>query len=298
MENLTEFYKYKGLATDRFQPSGIGHFNVFDIAQSLSPSARPISYIRRDFYKITLIRGKHTFHYADRSIETNGSTLMFFNPQVPYSFVQGIGKCTGNFLIFKEQFLLNSIHESPSNLPVFSIDGYPNFELTREQDNYISQIFEQITSEIDSTYHYKYEVIKSKVSDIIHYALKLQPTRIRASKLDANTRITIIFKETLERQFPVESTNYCINEKTPRDFADKLSIHVNSLNRAVKKTTGKTTSQLIAERIVSEAHILLRLTDWSISEIAYSLGFDEPAHFTTFFKKQTATTPTSIRQAV
>lgn len=298
MENLTEFYKNKGLATDRFQPSGIGHFNVFDLEKSLRPNAKPVSYTRRDFYKITLIRGKHTFHYADRSIETNGSTLMFFNPQVPYSFVQGSGECSGSFLIFKEEFLLNSIHESPSNLPVFSIDGHPNFELTREQDNYISQVFEQITTEIDSTYHYKYEVIKSKVSDIIHYALKLQPTRIRATKLDASTRITIIFKEALERQFPVESTNYCITEKTPGDFADQLSIHVNSLNRAVKKTTGKTTTQLIAERIVSEAHILLRLTDWSISEIAYSLGFDEPAHFTTFFKKQTATTPTSIRQAV
>lgn len=298
MENLTEFYKNKGLAMDRFQPSGIGHFNVFDIAQSLNPEAKPISYTRRDFYKISLIRGKHTFHYADRSIETKGSTLMFFNPQVPYSFSQGEVECTGNFLIFKEAFLQNSIHGSPSDLPVFSINGYPNFELTPQQDDYITGIFKQITEELDSTYHYKYEVIKSRVSDIIHYALKLEPKRIAISKIDASTRLTIIFKEALERQFPIESTHYCISEKTPSDFAERLSVHVNSLNRAVKKTTGKTTTQIIAERIVTEANILLRFTDWSISEIAYSLGFDQPAHFTTFFKRQTTRTPSEVRLAV
>ena len=298
MENLTDFYKNKGLATERFQPLGIGHFNVFDIAQSLNPDAKPVKYTRRDFYKIALIRGKHFFHYANRSIETGGSTLLFFNPQVPYSFEQGDDHCTGKFLIFKEQFLQNSIHENPSHIPVFRMDGHPNFRLTQAQDAHITGIFEQILDELNSTYPYKYEVIRNRVTDIIHMALKLKPDTISTSKIDANTRLTFVFKEALERQFPVESPHYCINLKTPNDFADKLSVHVNSLNRALKKVTGKTTNQLIAERIISEATILLRLTDWSVSEIAYSLGFDVPTHFTTFFKRHTSTAPSALRKAV
>ena len=150
-------------------------------------------------------------------------------------------------------------------------------------------------SELDTNYPYKYDLIKNRVTDIIHYALKLEPSAIPVAKIDANTRLTLIFREALERQFPIESPHYCITERTPADFAERLSVHTNHLNRAVKKTTGKTTTQLIAERMVAEAHVLLRLTDWSVSQIAYSLGFDEPGNFTTFFKKQTATTPSAVR---
>ena len=295
IENLEEFYQSKGLTASRFSPSGVGHFNIFDIARSLHPTGSPIRYTRRNFYKICLIRGSHTYHYADQSIRTDGSTLMFFNPQVPYSFVQGEAECTGYFLIFKEEFLLNIMRESLSKIPVFAIDGTPNFTLNPPQDADVAQLFQEIAVELDSDYHYKYDIIKNRVADIIHYALKLEPGIIPAAKIDANTRLTLVFKEALERQFPVESPHYCIAEKTPADFAERLSVHVNHLNRAIKKTTGKTTTQLIAERIIAEAHVLLRLTDWPVSQIAYSLGFDEPSNFTAFFKKQTATTPSDIR---
>ena len=58
---------------------------------------------------------------------------------------------------------------------------------------------------------------------------------------------------------------------------------------------GKTTTELIGSRIVQEAKILLKQTDWNISEIAYSLGFEEVAHFSNFFKKQTAVPPLTFR---
>jgi AraC-like DNA-binding protein len=40
---------------------------------------------------------------------------------------------------------------------------------------------------------------------------------------------------------------------------------------------------------------LLKQTDWNISEIAYSLGFEEVAHFSNFFKKQTSLSPVTFR---
>lgn len=86
-----------------------------------------------------------------------------------------------------------------------------------------------------------------------------------------------------------------LNLRTAVDFATQLSIHVNHLNKALKDTTGKSTSALIAERIVQEAKTLLKHTDWNVSEIGYCLGFQEPAHFNNFFKKKTALTPRSFR---
>ena len=62
--------------------------------------------------------------------------------------------------------------------------------------------------------------------------------------------------------------------KAAQDYATRLSIHVNYLNRTFKKVMGKSTTTIIAERITAEAINLLRFTDWSIADIAYPLGFE------------------------
>jgi AraC-like DNA-binding protein len=104
-----------------------------------------------------------------------------------------------------------------------------------------------------------------------------------------------LFIELLERQFPIESPNQTLKLRTARDFADRLSVHVNHLNKVLKENTGQTTTSLIAGRIIKEAKILLKQTDWNISEIAWSLGFEEVAHFSNFFKKQTTLSPLAFR---
>ena len=72
-------------------------------------------------------------------------------------------------------------------------------------------------------------------------------------------------------------------------------MHVNHLNRAVKETTDKTTSQLIAERILQEAKILLKHSNWGVSEVAYALDFTEVTHFNNFFKKHVELSPLKFR---
>lgn len=64
----------------------------------------------------------------------------------------------------------------------------------------------------------------------------------------------------------------------------------------MKEITGRTTTEHIAERITSEAKALLTNTSWNVSEIAYTLGFEYPAYFNNFFKKQTSQTPGAFRQ--
>jgi len=108
-------------------------------------------------------------------------------------------------------------------------------------------------------------------------------------------RLTNVFLELLERQFPIESIKQRLRIKTAQDFAQNLSVHVNYLNRAVKEITGKSTTTHIAERIITEAKALLQHTNWTISEVAYALGFEYPTYFNNFFKKMTGTTPNLAR---
>jgi AraC-like DNA-binding protein len=72
-------------------------------------------------------------------------------------------------------------------------------------------------------------------------------------------------------------------------------VHVNHLNRALKEITGKTTSQIIAERVSQEAKALLKQTNWNVNEISWCLGFEELPHFINFFRKNVGVSPRSFR---
>jgi AraC-like DNA-binding protein len=273
----------------------MGHFNVFRLEDCLQPSAPPMNYSRRDYYKISLIRGKNVYHYADKSIEIEGSTLIFFNPQVPYTWSSLSDDKTGFFCIFREAFFNERMRGSLNELPMFLPGGKPAYSLTNEQDEQISQLFQKMLTEINSDYRYKYDLIQSYLTELIHSALKMRPSETLYQHPDAKSRITAVFTELLERQFPIESPNQRFMMRSAKDFADHLSMHVNHLNRSIRETTGKTTTDHISGRLLSEAKALLKHTDWNVAQISYSLGFEEPAHFNNFFKKQTQQTPTAYR---
>jgi len=101
----------------------------------------------------------------------------------------------------------------------------------------------------------------------------------------------------LERQFPIDDNHQSMQLRSASDFAGQLNVHVNHLNKAVKDTMQKTTSQIIAERVLQESKILLKHSNWNVGEIAYALGFTEVTHFNNFFKKHTQLSPTKFRNA-
>jgi AraC-like DNA-binding protein len=152
-----------------------------------------------------------------------------------------------------------------------------------------------MVEEIGSDYRYKYDLIRNYVHELIHFALKMKPSETLYQHKDASTRLTAVFTELLERQFPIESPGQKFTMRSATDFASQLAVHVNHLNHAIRETTGKTTTAHIQERMTAEAKVLLKHTDWNISEISESLGFREPAHFNNFFKKHTSVTPTQFR---
>ncbi|WP_264537817.1 helix-turn-helix domain-containing protein [Flavobacterium sp. N1736] len=295
-ESLEEFYKHKfnDLAQNISRHSG--QFNVFRIEDRIAANTTSVTYIRRDFFKIMLFSGNNVFHYGDRSIAINGNTLLFFNPKVPYTYETLEPDTKGCFCVFKEEFFQESFRINLTDLPLFSAGSYPVYKLSDTAYSEISTIFEKIIATIEKDYIYKYELIKSHVSELIYTALELHPAEDLFRLNDAGSRITAAFTELLERQFPIESTSQRFELRSPKDIAQKLSIHVNYLNRAVKKTTGRTTTDHIFERLTTEAKALLKYTNWSIAEISHALGFEDQAHFNNFFKKQTNNSPSSIRK--
>jgi AraC-like DNA-binding protein len=100
----------------------------------------------------------------------------------------------------------------------------------------------------------------------------------------------------LAGQFPLAYPYQQVGLRTPRQFAGKLALHTNSLNRVLKEATGKTTTQLINERLMLEARALLVHSNWTISQISNSLGFEEPTHFARAFRAYSGHSPSSLRK--
>jgi AraC family transcriptional regulator, transcriptional activator of pobA len=269
-------------------------FAVYEIGEGNSG----YTYSRKDFYKVNLTTGKFIFHYADKSVETDETFLFCANPHIPYSCEPLSPNFTGYTCLFTEEFLkLSDRSESFQQSPLFKLGGTPILKLDKEQKEFITSVFKRMLAEQSTDYAYKGELIRNYINLIIHEAVKMQPLEAQANGKGAAERITTVFLELLERQFPVENTERPLELTSAQDFAKNLHVHVNYLNSAVKEVTGKPTTAHIADRIILEAKALLQHTTWSISEIAYALGFEYPTYFNNFFKKKTGEIPKAIRLA-
>ena len=296
IETIEEFYKRKfDWIPDNIR-NEIGHFNVFEHEHIEPGKAKPLPYKRRDFYKIMLVVGDIHMNYADRVVSIKKQALFFSNPQIPYNCENLERIETGFYCIFNQHFF----HKfgDLNQYSVFQPGGNHVFELLDEQVEQITVIYKKMFNEIKSDYIHKYDVLRNLVFELLHFAMKIQPAmNFDKQQINASKRISTIFLELLERQFPIDEAHQRIFLRSASEFANQLNIHVNHLNRAVKETTQKTTTQIIADRILQEAKILLKHSNWSVAEIAFSLGFTEVTHFNNFFKKHVEASPMKFRNA-
>jgi len=275
--------------------NGKGHFNIIRVEDIPLHQGKSAEYLRRSYYKISIVSGHSKIRYPNHQFEIDGPALVFTHPRRPYQW-ERIGKDQNGYVcIFDNSFL--SHLASADDFSVFSQEEHSVIPLEKAQADYIENTFKTMVEELGSSFHQKYSLLALMLLEIIYRGEKLatvgQPAKQRH---DANERIVEQFFEKLERQFPIEDSAQRLELVEPGDFARQLNIHVNHLNKALKKITGKSTSALIAERLILEAKNLLLGTSWTVGEISWTLGFDAANHFSAFFKRNTAISPFSYRK--
>lgn len=283
---------------DRNGNTELGHFNVFDTEKFYFSGNKKseMTYNRRMYYKISLIRGKNLVEFAGKTVLIEQQGILFATPKIPYRYTPQNKKQSGFFCVFTKEFMSKSktgflIDE----LPIYQPNSDFVYQLNDEQYLQIEVIFKKMNAELSSDYAFKYDLLRNYVLELLHTGQKLKPIKGADTPTNAASRISSLFIELLERQFPIENETQVIQLKNPIDFATTLGVHINHLNKVLKGTTGKSTTEIVNGRIAEEAKILLRQTQWNVSEIAFALGFDEVAHFSNFFKKQTTLSPLKFR---
>jgi AraC-like DNA-binding protein len=290
---LDTFYKHFP-EQDIVPAKHLGHFNIFKIEDILTPGGSKLSYSRRAFYKVSLVIGYSKIHYADQCIEVEGSVLVFTNPMVPYFWERISPEQSGFLCVFTEDFF--NRFENIRDFIVFRDAANAIIPLDATAASYFTALFEKMASELKGDYTFKYDLLRNQLIELIHSAQKMKPAVGEPNTgSNAADRTTHLFKELLERQFPIDLSSQVLQLRSAVDFAGQLNLHVNHLNKSVREITGRTTSQLISERILQEAKVLLKSTDWNIAEIAWSLAFKESNHFSAFFKTHTGLSPAKFR---
>jgi AraC family transcriptional activator of pobA len=206
----------------------------FNVHEHPAGGYPPLSFERRDFYKVVLATGDVTIWYGDQTIDINDTFLFFSNPRVPYSVEQRSIQKNSYGCVFNESFIVSrELVEILQNLSLFNYDGVPVVPINKEQSDFIAGIFQRMLTIHLGNYEYKDAILRSCLEVIIHEAVRIQ-SQTGGKKKNAATRITHSFVELLERQFPIENTEFPLKLRTAQDFAQNLNVHINYMNRAVK----------------------------------------------------------------
>ena len=143
----------------------------------------------------------------------------------------------------------------------------------------IDTIFQLLTTEKDFTV--TEGLLKALFAKIL---ISAKPLTNKTSKTDD---VITVFRELLNQ--PNDLRNNVAH------YAEKLHTTPQNLNAICRKTLSQSAAEVIAEHIISEAKRQLIYTEGSVSEIAYSLNFNDTSHFVKYFKRHTGLTPQTLR---
>jgi AraC family transcriptional activator of pobA len=107
---------------------------------------------------------------------------------------------------------------------------------------------------------------------------------------DADVQLHRRFTERLERDFA--------RHHDAGHYADALAVPGPALSRALVSQTGRTTKELVVDRVMLEAMRLLRFTDLTVGEVAHRAGFADQLYFSRAFKRAAGVAPQAYRESV
>lgn len=245
-------------------------------------------------YKVILIRkgkGQVTFDTAKYDFSEN--CLIRFPIYQPFQ-IEADGPLDGILLQFHPDFFWNHKYdmELTSKQVLFkSIGEIPLIKISKEEMAQLLCTLDQLLLELNSDRLGRYDIAISWVKIFMIYAsrIKMEKGMIHSETLSEVHYIIRELINAVEQHFQ--------HKHRPADYAKLLNVTVKTLNRVAKQHLEKTVSDMISERIITQAKHELYLSDKPIKQIALEIGFKDVAYFSRFFKVRTTVSPEAYRKS-
>lgn len=248
---------------------------------------------RHNYYTVLVVKHSDGVHKIDFNSYLFSKKQVFFVAPGQVHQVIEVEKPKGFALLFSNQFLVeNSIPISfIESLHLFQNYGQsPPLLPDDNKFNTIEQFAQQIFEVFNSDANMKYLSIGALLKLLLIECNNICSVNPIETNIDTSGDILIrAFKKLVEEHYKTKhSTSF---------YADELHITSDHLNRTIKSRIGKTAKDYIQARIITEAKRLLYFTELTTKEIGYELGFNEPANFSAFFKKNTNQSPSNFKKS-
>lgn len=272
------------------------HFSMKKMEDLFRKTAdkKPVPH-RHDYYNIYYVEkgsGKHIIDFMEYEVTDRQLYFVLPGQMHQLSFNE---EPKGRVVSFTEEFLIkNAIPEYMIN-DIYLFDDYgqsPPLPINEDSVPIYGRLFDQI------------ELFSATLDK---YTLEAVGALLKLLLIQSNNNCSLYKSD--DPQF-IESTNHMLRSfkqllnkhyaesHMVGDYADKLAVTPDYLNKTVKSITGRTAKDLIQSKLITEAKRSLVFSTLSNKELAYALGFDESAHFNNFFKKNTGQTPVEFRQSL
>jgi AraC-like DNA-binding protein len=238
--------------------------------------------------------GKVKADFAEYDFDTN--SLFAFAPYQPYMFSEA-QPIKGIAIYFHPEFFCIHKHdkEVACNGVLYNNVYQPPFvKIDKNAAATLKMLTGQIEIEMQNPALAQYELLVSylKIFLITASRLKTQQQPEAAASVQDSKEPFILqkLKDAIEENFKTKHS--------PAAYAEMLYISPKALAKITKTHFHKTLSSLINERIIIEAKRELYMTDKTIKEIAWELGYEDEYYFSRFFKVNTDVSPQSYRETV
>ncbi|WP_342088706.1 helix-turn-helix domain-containing protein [Dyadobacter sp. OTU695] len=248
-----------------------------------------------DFYKTGFkkIRAGHMLYGRTRFDHQTGS-MMFAKPRQIIELKHVEFEEDGYILFFHEDLLhAHPLHQQIGKYSFFEYETNEALHLAPKEEKIIWNIFASIEQEYNNTEdEFSREIILAGINSLLTYAERFYKRQFINRKPLSGKTVTE-FNRILQNYFRDGSMEHGL--PSVADLASQLNLSRRYLTDLLKIETGKTAQDLIHIALIGEAKNRLIAGDKSVSEIAYSLGFENMSYFSRLFKKETGLSPTHYK---
>jgi AraC-like DNA-binding protein len=243
---------------------------------------------RLNFYQIIYITKGTGIHTVDfNTIEYTANTIIPVSKDQVQQYDSSTTEAEGFAILFTPDFLITD--ESGYNyIYDFVIFNHIIGQIAIDADNQIKEHFNSLKGE-------ELNSGKFNNTEFIRNTLKNFLILIERKKRSC-TDIVCDQSLTLYQKFIKELNDNISYKLRIGEVCDKLNVTPKQLNAAVKLYTGTTAKNYIEDRLILEMKRLLSYSSYTVKEIAYNIGFEDPTNFTKYFKKRTDQLPNIYRQ--
>lgn len=295
IKTISEYHKFRGLPKPEHPLVSVIHL---DEMQELTAMSNSWVF---DFYSIALKRNfdsEFKYKYGQQTYDFDEGVMFFIAPNQVFSVETGMDyKLSGWMLLIHPDFLLQtSLVKTIKQYEYFSYSANEALHLSDKEETTIINIFKSIQQEYHSNIDkFSQLVIINQIELLLNYSDRFYHRQFITRKISSHqilNRLEEILKEYFDNEKLAEN-----GLPTVQDIAQSINISPTYLSSLLKVLTGQSTQQHIHDKLIEKAKEKLSITNLSISEIAYELGFEHPQSFSKLFKTKTSVSPIEYRQS-